>query len=281
MKKKAVNILIISFVVLCILGVIAFYVFDVVYNKTDYTENLFRMVLIIAGLIITLFRIIFSRRRQSLSFYEKSYEKEIGQAFKNNVLRNKLLCAVRLYNEDNYNKALKYLTELYPKAENDRDAVAVLLFSALCYTDMGLNEQAIAAYYKLLELDHRHEQAHSNLGLIYVHEGNYEMALKHFDESIRCQPDNYYAYINRASCYFRQADYANAEKDAIKSLEFKNNGIEAASLLTIIYALKGDAEKQNKYFHISVANGKNPDDINEAIEYYKKAQSDSKDESDK
>ena len=145
---------------------------------------------------------------------------------------------------------------------------------------MGLNEQAIATYYKLLELDYRHEQAHSNLGLIYVHEGNYEMAVKHFNESIRCQPDNYYAYINRASCYFRQADYDNAEKDAKKSLEFKNNGIEATSLLTIIYALKGDIENKKKYFHISVANGKNPDDINEAIEYYMKAQSNSKDESD-
>ncbi len=279
MKKKTVKILIISFIILCILGVVAFYLFDVFYNKTDYSENLFRMVLIIAGLILTLFRVIFSNRRQSLSFYEKSYEKEIGQAFKNNVLRNKLLCAVRLYNEDNYRKALKYLSELYPKAENQRDAVAVLLFSALCYTDMGLNEQAIATYYKLLEIDYRHEQAHSNLGLIYVHEGNYEMAIKHFNESIRCQPDNYYAYINRASCYFRQADYANAEKDAKKSLEFKNNGVEATSLLTIIYALTGDIENKKKYFHISVANGKNPDDINEAVEYYMKAQRDSTDES--
>ncbi|MBQ7295452.1 MAG: tetratricopeptide repeat protein [Clostridia bacterium] len=280
MKQKVIKGLVIAFIVLCILGVIGFYIFDVVYNQTDYTQNLFRAVLIIAGLIVTLLRVIFSGRRQSLDFYEKSYEKEIGQAFKNSMLRNKLLCAVRLYNEDRYNKALKYLSELYPKAENDRDAVAVLLFSALCYTDMGLNEQAIRTYYKLLEIDNRHEQAHSNLGLIYVHEGNYEMAVKHFDESIRCQPDNYYAYINRASCYFRQADYDRAEKDAIKSLEFKNNGIEATSLLTIIYALKGDIENKKKYFHISVANGKNPDDINEAIEYYMKAQRDSEDKSD-
>lgn len=278
MQKKTVRVLVILFVILCIVGVIGFYFFDVFYNKTPYTENLFRMVLITAGLIITLLRVLFSNRRQSLSFYEKGYEKEIGQAFKGSALRNKLLCAVRLYNEDNYNKALKYLWELYPKAENQRDAVAVLLFVALCYTDMGLNEEAIKAYYKLIELDHRHEQAHSNLGLIYVHEGNYEMAIKHFDESIRCQPDNYYAYVNRANCYFRQADYDNAEKDALKSLEFKNNGSEAASLLTIIYALRGDTENKKKYFHISVVNGKNPDDINEAIEYYMKAQKDNTEE---
>lgn len=280
MKKKLVNSLICTVIILLVLGVVAFYIYDVVYNKTPFADNLFRTVSIVFLLLATLIRVFYGSRRKSLDIYEKAYEKELGQAFKNKAfLRKKLLCAARLYDESNYNKAFKYLFQLYEQAESQRDAVPVLLFIALCYTDAGLNEKAIEAYYKLLELDYRNEQAHSNLGLLYANEGNYEMALSHYGKSIECEPNNYYAYINRASCYFRQADYSKAEIDAKKALEIKNNGHEAASLLTIIYALLGDEENKKKYFHISVASGRKPDDIKEAIEYYLKAQDEEKSDS--
>lgn len=271
MKKKVVNWMICVIIFLLIICIVVFYIYDVTYNNTPVMQNLFRTVSLVLVLLVTVIRVFYNKRRRSLDFYEKSYEKELGYAFKNKPFnRKKLLCATRLYNESNYDKALKYLFQLNKEVENEHDAVPVLLFAALCYTDMGLNEAAIKIYYKLLEIDCRNEQVHSNLGLLYTDEGNYDMALKHYNESIKCKPGNYYAYVNRASCYFKQKDYPNAIKDAEKALEFRNNGHEAASLLAIIYALQGDRENKEKYAHIYLVCGKNPDDLKNAIEHYMK-----------
>ena len=269
MKKNRINIIVSVLIVAAIVALVAFYAYDVVYNGTPVAENLFRTLAVVFLLLGSLVRVWNSRVRKSLDTYEKAYKEEIGQAFQNKAFaRKKLLCAARLYNESNYEKALKYLSELYKEAEIQRDVIPVLFFSALCYTELGLMDDAISVYYKLLELDERNSTTHSNLGLLLVKYGDFDTALKHFDKAINCDPYNYHAYLNRASCFFRKGEYNDAVTDAEKALEIKNNGLEAASLLAIIYALKGDEEKRKKYFHLSIASGENPEKLKEAIKYY-------------
>lgn len=269
MKRKASNIIWIAIVILLILGIVAFYVYDVIWAKTPYTKNLFRAIAIICLLLGTLVKLINGSGRKSLEVYEKAYENELGYAFKNKPLqRKKLLCACRLYDESNYKKALKYLFQLLREVEFERDSIPVLLFIALCYEDAGVISEAIKVYYDLLKIDPNNPQVHSNLGTLLMDEGDFETALKHYDKSIELKPNNYFAYINRANYYFRINEYDNAILDAKQALEFKNNGVEAASLLTIIYALQGDEEGKKKYYHISITAGKNPQELNEAIQYF-------------
>ena len=109
-----------------------------------------------------------------------------------------------MYDESNYRKALKYLYQLLKDAEYKEDVCSVLLFIALCYTDAHIPEEAIKVYTKLLQIDPRNPQVHSNLGLLYIEVGDFETAREHYDRSIQYKPDNYYAYINRANCFFRQ-----------------------------------------------------------------------------
>ncbi|MBO5868145.1 MAG: tetratricopeptide repeat protein [Oscillospiraceae bacterium] len=269
MKQSTANKITITVVAVLAAALVGYYLYDVLYLGTPYTENLFRTIAILCLLIASLIRRLGSSGRLSLDIYEKEYKEELGYAFNHKpLLRKKLLCACRLYNESNYRKALKYLYELLGEAEFERDAVPVLLMIALCYTDVGVNEEAIAAYFELLKLDKNHAQAHSNLGLLLMREGENKTAIQHFDRSIELKPDNYYAYSNRANCYFRMMNYDLAIRDAKQALEYKNNGAEAASLLTIIYALMGDEENKKHYYHISIAAGKRPEDMNEAIEYF-------------
>ena len=56
--------------------------------------------------------------------------------------------------------------------------------------------------------------------------------------------------------------------DAKQALAIKNKGVEAAGLLTIIYALHGDEENKKKYYHIAITSGKKPEDLNAAIQHY-------------
>lgn len=269
MKKKGSNIVWIAVIILLIVGIVVFYLYDVIWLKTPYTKNLFRTIAIFFLLLGTLLKIINGSGRNGLDVYEKAYANELGCAFMNKPFqRKKLLCACRLYNESNYRKSLKYLFQLLREVEFERDSIPVLLFIALCYTDAGVTSEAIKVYYDLLKIDPNNPQVHSNLGSLFVAEGDFETALKHYNKSIELKPDNYFAYINRANYYFRNNEYNNAIIDAKQALEFKNNGAEAAGLLTIIYALQGDEENKKKYYHIAITSGKNPADLNEAIKYY-------------
>ena len=269
MKRKNSNTIWIAVIILLMVGIIAFYLYDVIWLKNPYTKNLFRTAAIVCLLLGTLVKLIYGSGRKSLEVYEKAYANELGYAFKNKPLqRKKLLCACRLYDESNYGKALKYLFQLLQEVEFERDSVPVLLFIALCYTDAGVTEEAIKAYYELLKIDPKNSQVHSNLGGLFIQEGDFETALKHYNKSIEFNPKNYFAYLNRANYYFRINEFENAISDAKQALEFKNNGVEAASLLTVIYALQGDEENKKKYYHISITSGKKPEDLNEAISYY-------------
>lgn len=269
MKRNSTKEIWTVVVILFILGVIAFYLYDVIELGTPYTKNLFRAIAIILVLLGTLVKLRRGAGRRSLDFYEKFYTKEIGYAFQTKPFqRKKLLCACRLYNESNYRKALKYLFELLKEAEFERDSLAVLIFIALCYTDAGLPEEAIKVYYDMLKIDWKNAQVHSNLGLLLAKEGEYEAAMEHYNKSIELKPDNYYAYINRANLYFREKEYEKAISDAKQALQYKNNGVEAASFLAVVFALQGDEENKKHYYHIAITAGKNPQDLNQSIQYF-------------
>lgn len=249
--------------------VISLYFYGVIVEQVPYTYKLLPTVLCLILCAGSLAKLVSAQGRRPIEFYEKIYSDELGNAFINQPFkRQKLLCACRLYDESNYKKSLKYLLELLKEVRQDRDSIPVLLFIALCYTDIEASEEAIKVYYKLLEIDPNNAQAHSNIGALFIDIGDYEMALKHYNRSIEINPNNYFAYVNRANYYFRIEEYENAIIDAKKALELKNNGVEASSLLTIVYAIIGEDEEMKHYYHIAITSGKNPEDLNEAIEYY-------------
>lgn len=265
---KKTNLFWVVVVILLIVAVIAFYLYDVIALDADVTENLFRTLAIICLLIGTLSKLL-GGGRKGLEIYEKAYTKELAGAFEDQpLLRKKLLCACRLYNESNYAKALKYLFQLLKDAKTDNDVRAVLLFVALCYSDAKVPGEAKKAYLELWNRGLANAQVHSNLGLIYIGEGDYETARYHYNQAIELDPNNHYAFVNRGNYFFRIEEYDLAIEDAKKALAIKNNCVEAASLLTIIYAIRKDEENKKKYFHIAITSGKKPEDLNDAIRYY-------------
>ena len=269
MKNSAKKVLITTLIIVLILGVIGFYLYDIFSKGTPWDQHIFRTIAIVAMLLGTLVRLYDTASRKSLELYEKAYEEEIGFAFKDNPLkRKKLLCACRLFSERNYSKALKYLSQLAKEAEYQRDLIPVLLFAALCYGDANIPKESIKIYYDLLQLNPNHAHAHSNLGYQLMKIGNYDEALVHFDKAISIKPKDYHAHVNRADYYFDREQYDQAIADATYALELKNNGQEAAGLLTIIYALLGDEENKQKYYHVALTSGETPERINQAIQFY-------------
>ncbi len=266
-KSKIIGCIVI---VLAMLAVIGLYVYEVVFLKKPYTENLTKFLAIFVGLVGTMVKLFAGNsRRRPLEFYSKQYDEEIRYAFKDNKLaRKKLLCALRLYNENNYKKAIKYFTQLTKEIQNEHDAYAVYVFAANCFSECGIHNEAIKIYYQLLNHIPHNATIHSNLSFEHLKDGNFDLALQHADEAIRLDPYFHWAYMNKANCYFYQNKIDETIESALKALELKNNDTNSAGLLAIAYTLKNDKQNSEKYFRITVNNGKNPQDINDAIEFY-------------
>ena len=86
-KSKIIGCIII---VLAMFAVIGLYVYEVVFLKKPYTENLTRFLAIFVGLVGTMVKLFAGNsRRRPLEFYSKQYDEEIRYAFKDNKFARK------------------------------------------------------------------------------------------------------------------------------------------------------------------------------------------------
>lgn len=256
--------------ILLMLFCVGFYIYDVAVNHADPTKNLSKFVLVVACCIIGIMRGEMTRKRADLSFYEKGYAKELGNAFiSDEKNRKELLMATRYYDENKLNKAVKVLEKLKANCRQSDDFYAVGLFLALSLTDMKLYDAAIKEYEELLALRLETSTIYNNLGQIYSAIGKRQDAISCYEKSIALSPEYEFAYVNTANLYFAEKDFDSAIENALKALEINSKQKAAANLLAIVYALREDKENADKYYHIAIANGSAPTELKNAIEYYR------------
>ena len=194
-------------------------------------------------------------------YYLRTYAENIRDAFsepKRNKLLVKLVDAIDFYNNDEYEKALKILLRLRKKCKTVNEDCVVLLFTALCYTDMRYFAPAIDAYREIITIDPTRSTIYSNLGLLYRQMGEYQKAVETFLVALEQDPNNPYAYNNLALTYYRMGEYESAIKHSEKALEIKGNYYQAANCLCLCYFVLGKADAAKKYFRIAVTNGGDP-----------------------
>ncbi len=257
--------------ILIIIAVIGFYVYDLVANNSKPTDHLFRTISIVCLCLASLIR-TFGQDRKPLQYYDREYA-EFKDAFADQPLwRNKLLCAIRLYNEDNFNKALKYLFDLKDRCRKSEDVYAVYLFAALCFTDMQLYEQAERLYQQLIYARIVDSRIFSNLGHVQEKMGKHELALANYEHALEYDSKNPMAYNNIAQAHFANHELEKAIPYAQKALEINPKTHQASTLLAIIYSLQGNKAEAEKYAHIAISSGRDPQELKEAVAYYRSAQ---------
>ena len=260
--------------ILIILSILGLYIFELVVNKTEPTKYLFRALSVVCICCAGLIRSFNGEARRSLNFYDAQYREILQNAFVQQPFwRKKLLCAIRLYNEQRYDKALKYLWDLKERSQTAEDHYAVNLFAALCFTDMKIYPQAENIYQQLIFNELADSRIFSNLGHVQMQMGAEDKALINYEHALEYDRDNAYAYNNIAQAHFRMHDLEKAIPYALQALKLNPKLHPASSLLAIIYALLEDKENKEKYFHIAISNGKNPQELKQAIAYYLTAQS--------
>lgn len=263
---------------LCILAVIGVYLYDIFANGTAPTEHIFRTVSIVllslAGFLRT-----FSRSRRPLRFYEEEFKDIFKDAFEQRpFLRMKLTVATRLLCEERYRKALKHYFALIRTCKTKSEYYAVYLLAARTLSSLDAHSQAQALYQQLINAQIADSRIYSNMGASQVDSGDFRKALQNYHYALEYDRDNVNALNNIAQAHFKLFEFDQAIPYALKAIEKNPRMRQASVLLAIIYNLTGDSANAEKYFHMAISSGEDPEHLKQAIRYYRNAKQESDDE---
>ena len=241
-------------VFLVIAGVISLLYYQGMVTGELTTGYLVKGLLILAGLVVTLFR--GSHRNQVTRLGLKTaYSHIIGNAFSEDPkLEKKFYAALSDFNKRKYDAALKKLDSLRIEAPRSADRFAVLTFTALCHSRQGRWEDAIKEYIAALQIQ-EHSTAASNLGNCYLNLGRTEEALDAFLRAIRADDSNANAYNNIAQLYIQLGEYEDAMEYAEAALERNANMPQALNAMAICHAMFDEDDESERYIRRAAANG--------------------------
>lgn len=253
--------------VLLILAAVGLYVYGIVVNGDGPTDNLLRSVIIALSGVSALMK-TFPKRRP-LTTYANAFAKELGSAFAEDPKkRERLLEAVRLFDEDKNSAALKLLEELKLDARTRDEIYAVGLFTALCQEGLGLNDAAIATYEAMAEKGAVSSQLYSNLGILYVRSDEVEKARESYMKAIELDPKNPLRHSNMANLMLRLGEYDGAAQAAANAIELNPSQYQAWTVLAVVAAIQGDAERSEKCIRKAVECGQEEEALRRAITHY-------------
>lgn len=260
---KALRYILIGLSAAAVLGILAFQAFI---QKNLTSHDLFRAVLILAGLVLSVMKT--GRRRPVINkkvLYQKAYGEFIGTAFSSDPkLEKKFYNAVDDYNQNRPAKGVDKLTKLRRECHNSTDIYAVTVFTGLCLDDMGLYEEAANAYENALRI-RQSSTLLSNLGLCFQRSGDFKKAEDAYSIAIALDSDNAFAYNNLSALYFREGDYETALDYAEQAIDCDPNMPQALSTAAICHALLGDQELYQEHYRRAVAAGYDGKKIKQAI----------------
>ena len=87
------------------------------------------------------------------------------------------------------------------------------------YDNLGQYEKAIKDYDEAIRLDPQRAVAYYNRGFTYDNLGQYEKAIQDYDEAIRLDPQDALAYYNRGVAYYQLGQQEQADRDFAKAQE--------------------------------------------------------------
>jgi tetratricopeptide (TPR) repeat protein len=131
------------------------------------------------------------------------------------------------YDNRNYDSAAELLESLVAQDPKLKGAWNDL---GRTYAALGLQDKAIAAYHKAIELDPSDPYAYNNLGNVLFMQKNYEDAAKAFEKQIAINPDDQYAHANLGRLYLEKEQYEKAvpELERASELTPENSKVQGA-----------------------------------------------------
>ena len=171
----------------------------------------------------------------------------------------------------------------HPKTADD-------FFLIAYYADLSDNLDSAKKYYsKAIELKHDYAEAYLNMGTLYAYEKDVENSIKSYEKAIELKPDNKnnaYSCIVLGYLYYGKENYSKGDAYFGKIVEYMEDKAEANFGLGLFYyqdmedidkaieyykkAIELKPDYAAAYTHMGVAYA-DKDDYDKALEYHKKA----------
>ncbi len=260
---KVFSILLVILLCAAVIGLMAYQGFV---TKDLEARDVFRAVLILAGLVLTLFKIGKGPKvSNKKALYEKAFPEYIQNVFSmDRKLEKQFFNAVDNFNNGKYAAGLKKLEALRRECQRTADLYAVTVFTALCLDRLGLYEKAIAQYQSAQQIRPNARLA-SNTGFCHDQLGQREAAIRCYEQAISLDSKNANALNNLGALYFQDGDYETALSYAEQAVQANPRMPQALSLAAMCCALLGRQEAYESYYRRAVSAGYDGASIKNAI----------------
>lgn len=257
---KCLNII----VILAMLGVIIYQLF---FAPEISWKTLFNAAVLFVTYFLSVTEL--KRRKSVVDYrvYENQYSDVLKDAFKNDkVSYKKLMNAIILYNDDKLTEAIEKLDKLRNRCTYYTEHSAVLMFTALCHTDLKQYNKAINCYEELLKFDVMNSRAWSNLGFCYTAVNRTDKAGDAYRNALAYDMQNPYAYNNMAIWCLNNGQPQEGIDQALKALQLNNKLFQAMGAAALGYAYLGDRANSEKYLKMYGANGGDVEGLKKRIQ---------------
>lgn len=117
-------------------------------------------------------------------------------------------------------KAILYLTNAVKLQPNDAE---IYYNRGVAYENLGQYQPAIKDYNQAISLNPSYSEAFYNRGTIYSEIGQYQQAIEDFNQAVSLQPDDAEAYHGRGFSYDKLGQYQRALEDYNKAINLQPN----------------------------------------------------------
>ena len=152
--------------------------------------------------------------------------------YEDTILQNKINQGIKLIEIEKYHDAIKIFDEL---KKNKKTKLIGLMFLGIIHIKKEEPSEAKNNFYKIIEIDKKHQDANLNLGLIFFKEKNYERSEFYLDRVINLSKNNLTAIYHKGLIHFSNKKFDEARELFNLCLEIDKNFVYAYLNLAHIY----------------------------------------------
>jgi len=148
------------------------------------------------------------------------------------------------------NKPREAVTFLENAVADDPAHAAAWLYLGIVYEQLAKQDDAIAAYRRILPLaGNLSANVANNLGNVYFQKGNTEMAEQFYTQAIGFDSAYSRAYLGRANTRIKAGNYRNAVDDYERYLSLEPRSVQRSKIEQIVGLIRADvaAEERKKF----------------------------------
>ena len=140
--------------------------------------------------------------------------------------------------------SIHYCTRAIQSGElSDRSLAGAFNNRGIAYKNKGEYDRAIRDYDQAIQLKPDFAYAFNNRGNAYSDKGEYDRAIRDFDQAIQLKPDYAYAFDNRGLAYSYKREYDRAIRDFDQAIQLKPDDAFAFNNRGAAYYYKGEYDR--------------------------------------